>query len=229
MPHSCLLAASPRDMDTHDLCASTSIAPARPSSSSLTSATESTQRSSTIQYTLHATPLANSSSPPPSPFPCEPSTLPGTLSMPPSRPDAVFLPQLRPGPPPCAFSVATLFWKVTRLVSGCFRFLSSPRSSCACSSSSDASRFTETTSLRSEHPPGGPATVASALGHLSEPYDMSTTHPTLLGSSLTHYFTLYRALATSLRVADAAVRHAGDRGREGRVERARVIAMESWG
>ena len=105
-PRSCLLATSPRDVDARDLYVSTSWAPARPTSSSLTPATESTQWSSTVQYPLHATPLTNSSSPTPSPYPCEPSVRPGTLPAPLNRPGAVFLPQLRPKAPPSALHVA---------------------------------------------------------------------------------------------------------------------------
>ena len=64
------------------------------------------QRSSTIHYPLHATPPTNSSSPTPSPYPCEPSVRPGTLPAPLNRPGAVFLPQLRPKAPPWALHVA---------------------------------------------------------------------------------------------------------------------------
>jgi len=105
-PHSCLLAASPRDVDALDPFASSSWAPVRPTASSLASATENIRRHGTAQYALCVSPQTNLSSPISPPPPCGPSAFPGTLSTPPSRPNTVLLHQLRPESPPWAPTVA---------------------------------------------------------------------------------------------------------------------------
>ena len=93
----------------------------------------------------------------------------------------------------------------------------------------DASRIAGTTSLSSERPPDGTASVASSFGYLPEPRNVSTTPSNLLGSSLARSFALYRALAAGLWVTATAVRHPCSQGRKKRVERPRVVAMESRG
>ena len=85
------------------------------------------------------------------------------------------------------------------------------------------------TSLSSERPPDGTASVTSSLSYLPEPRNVSTTPYNLLGSSLARSFALYRALAAGLRVTATAVRHPCRQGRKKRVERPRVVAMESRG
>ena len=201
--------------------------PARSTSSSLASATETARRSSIARYTLHATSLAKLSSPSSSPSCCEPSAHP-TLALP-NSPDAFLLPQLQPSRPSWAFSVAKPLSKVTRPTSGCFNIPSAPKSSCVRYVSLGVSRFTGTTSPSPERPLGGTATVASAVGYLSELCDVSTALPTLPGSSVTCASVLYRALAASLRATRDVVRHAHGQCREREVERPCVVPMGVWG
>ena len=154
---------------------------------------------------------------------------PQNILLPTQSPEPSLLPQLWPGPPPCVFSVAAPFQRVTRLVSSCFRFLSFPRSSCACSFSLGANRFTGMTSPKLERPPDDTATVTRALSYFSRRGDVSTMLLTPPRISLSCQFALYRALAAGLRAAVVAIRHSRGRDREKRVERVGVMEIESRG
>ena len=101
--------------------------------------------------------------------------------------------------------------------------------SCSLSFSLDASRITGTTSLSSERPPDGTASVASSFGYLPESRNVSTMLPVSPRTSLACSFALYRALVAGPWSAMVAVRHS--RGRDGRerVEHVWVIAIGSRG
>ena len=103
--------------------------------------------------------------------------------------------------------MGTLLQSVSRLASGRFKFFSFPRCSCARSFSLDVNRPTGTTSPRLERPPDDTVSVASDLGYLLEPRNVSTTFSDLRGSSLARLIALYRALVAGLRATDAAVCH----------------------
>ena len=71
--------------------------------------------------------------------------------------------------------------------------------SCSLSFSLDASRITGTTSLSSERPPDGTASVANSFGYLPESRNVSTVLLNPPRTSLSHSFALYRATAAGLR------------------------------
>ena len=92
--------------------------------------------------------------------------------------------------------------------------------SCAFSFSMDTNRITGTTSLSSERPPDGTASVASSFYYLPEPRKVSTVLLDPPRTSLSLLVALYRALASGLRVTAMAVRHSRGRGGKEGVERA---------
>ena len=85
------------------------------------------------------------------------------------------------------------------LARGCFRFLFSSYNSCALFLSLNMGRIAGTTSLSSERPPDGTASVANSFGYLPESRNVSTVLLNPPRTSLSHSFALYRATAAGLR------------------------------
>jgi hypothetical protein len=120
-----------------------------------------------------------------------PITHPSTPPNPLNRRDFTFFPNSGQDRRRGTLHVDTLLRSVSRLTSGRFKFLSFPRCSCARPCSLDVNRSTGTTSPRLERPPDDTVSVASDLGYLLEPRNVSTTFSDLRGSSLARSIALY--------------------------------------
>jgi len=115
----------------------------------------------------------------PPPLPCEPRASLGGLSTLSNRLDPFLFPNS--GQTPCRehLPVVKLFPKVTGRDGRYWSPTLLSQSSCSRSFIFCMSSLAGMTWSSSEHPPEGPATATSALGCLSDLYDMSTVFPTL--------------------------------------------------